>query len=245
MQEQDNPFKYRHVEQIETSSMFLNLFDPSIIDLVPLNSFINQAIIFVSTPGGGKTSLFRIFKPQSINEIIANQSRDDYVELFKKLKERDVLSETRPKLLGAYLSCARNYSELEYLKLDRIQKNHLFFSLINSRLILIALQGILELKGLKRTDLNRISFGIPEQVETLPKSPFPCNGQELYDWASKIEVGICEILDSYEHSYYLHGLNPKNITVDGESVIPNTLVMLDDVNFLSKPQNSQIFFLFF
>jgi hypothetical protein len=247
MNEKENPFKYRHEEQIDKDPIFIKLFGPNIIELIPLDSFMKKATLFVSAPGGGKSSLFRIFKPYSLLTIINYHDNEDYSDLFEKLRQLDVISATKPTLLGIYLSCARNYSELELLKFDDLQKNHLFFSLISARLILIALQGILELNNLTIEDLERISISRPSQVETLPKSPLPCNGKTLYDWASNIENSICEILDSYEQNYnkdisitnnleFLHALNPANILLDGKPIVEHTLIMLDDVNFLSKTQ---------
>lgn len=252
MNEQDNPFKYRHEDQIIKDPIFLKLFGTQIIDLIPGDSLIKKAVIFVSTPGGGKSSLFRIFKPSSLSLIRKFHENEDYSELFQKLKERDIVTESSVNLLGAYLSCARNYSDLELLEIDDGMKQKLFFSLICSRSILILLQGILDLHELTRDDLQRIDFKFPTDAETLPNSPFPCDGKQLYDWASKIENAIYNSLNSYDESFdksiaiasdleLLRALNPQNITLDDKQIVSHTLILMDDVNYLSKNQHNALY----
>ena len=252
MNEQENPFKYRHEAQFEKDTIFLKLFASGIIELIPEDSLMKKATIFLSTPGGGKSSLFRVFKPNSLITTINYKDSEEYSELFTKLKERNILTDIEPKVLGIYLSCARNYDEIEFLNINPVQKKHLFFSLINARVLLIALQGMLLLKELAKEDLDKINIEYPNQVETLPNSPFPCNGKELHQWASNIENSICDLLDSYEQGGldenglsdsfdYLHVLNPENITIDGEKIFETALVMLDDVQFLSKTQQDFLY----
>lgn len=250
MREQ-NPFKLRYVEEIDNNAQFLKLFGPSILSILPEDCLMNKGTILTSAPGGGKTSLLRIFKPESLLEIINYKDRDDYSDLSNILQNMGVIG-SRPKLLGVYLSCARNYSDLENLQLDAVQKNKLFFSLMIARIIVIAIQSISELYNLTLNDLAKIYFERPKQAETLPKSPFPCDGKTLYDWAIKIEMGIYEILDSYDHIYdkelaftdnadFLHVLNPSNIKIEGHETFSKTLIMLDDVSFLNNAQIEQLF----
>lgn len=252
MNEQDNPFKYRHEDQIVKDPIFLKLFGTQIIDLIPEDSLIKKANIFVSTPGGGKSSLFRIFRPSSLSLIVKFHENEDYIELFQKLKERNVITDSKVNLLGVYLSCARNYADIEILDIDEGLKIKLFFSLICSRAILILLQGILELNELSPNDLNRIYVNFPHDAETLPNSPFPCNGRHLYDWASKIETAIYNSLNSYDETFdkslaiandleLLRALNPDNITLDDKPLVSHTLILLDDVNFLSKKQHNALY----
>ena len=252
MNEQENPFKYRHEEQFEKDTIFLKLFSSGALDLIPSDSLMKRATIFFSTAGGGKSSLFRIFKPSSLLTTINYQNNEEYVELFSKLKERKIITNTKPNVLGVYLSCARNYDELELLKISPTQQKHLFFSLINARLLLIALRGIMLLKELKKTELSKIQINCSNEDKILSKGPFPCNGEQLYRWASKIENTICDLLDSYEQDNiskmsllgsldYLYALNPENITVNEEKIFDHTLVMLDDVQFLSETQRSALY----
>lgn len=252
MNEQDNPFKYRHEDQIVKDPVFLKLFGTQIIDLIPDDSLIKKANIFVSTPGGGKSSLFRIFKPSSLSLIVKFHENEDYSELFQKLKERNIVSETKVNLLSVYLSCARNYSDIELLEIEDGLKIKLFFSLVCSRATLILLQGILDLNELSHDDLKRISIKFPSDAETLPNSPFPCNGEQLYEWASKIENAIYNSLNSFDDTFdkstaitndleLLRALNPENITLDDKPLMSYTLVLMDDVNFLSKNQHNALY----
>lgn len=250
----DNPFALRESEQIENDSVFLKLFGTGMLDMLTDENFMGKSTIILSAPGGGKTSLMRIFTPPALSNIYSNRNKDDdYKELYHRLEQLGVVSEgVGPIMLGIYLPCSSNYSELEDLDLSQPDKNKLFLSLLNARLLSAALSGLLYLENMKFSDLGKIT--ITKTPDSSEQSAFdsPINGKELYDYASKIEASICKKIDSFDFENesdharigdleYFFKLHPNNIKIDGKQMITRTLVMLDDVHILTKSQRQLLF----
>jgi hypothetical protein len=233
----------RSSESIESQLTFLKLFGSGILDVLPGDCFLNKVAIFRSGPGGGKTSLFRLFSPDSLQEIF--QHPLDYKDLSQSLEQYEIINENGPTLLGVYLRLS-DYGSFQDLKSSDEQKSQYLFSLIGYRLILKTLLGVLTLKNLTINDLERITINKPIDV-TLPKLSLPCTGKLLYDWASDMEQNICNIINRFDISPnnqfqlllnldHIKILNPENILFDGKPVITKMLVMLDDIHELRKPQ---------
>ena len=250
MKEPRNPFTMRSAETIESNLTFLKLFGPGALDALPEDSFLNKVTIFRSGPGGGKTSLFRIFRPESLTAIYSHRSIQEYKDLFNVLKNFDVISNDGPKLLGIYLRL-NDYASFHDLNVSDSEKDTFLFSLIDSRLILKMLRGILTLKNLGIEDLKRIHVEKPVGVSNLSNSPLPCTGDVLYEWASRLEENFCSVLNRFDHSLdssircyndigHIYALKPEYITLDGKSVVEKTLVMLDDLHELRKSQRSKL-----
>ena len=146
-----NPFRMRASEKIESDANFLRIYSPLSLDIfLPYQkeSRLWEYVTYIhSSPGGGKTSLMRIFEPSVLNAIF--NSKSSYSEISSRLKQLDVINE-RVNVLGVYLLCSRTFQLLEDVNLQPIHRNRLFFSLLNSRLILTTLKNILILNGSTR-----------------------------------------------------------------------------------------------
>lgn len=252
MREPRNPFRMRLSEQIESDATFLRLFGPGVLDLLPEDNVWDRVQIFRSAPGGGKTSLFRVFTPSALLTLYESRASEDYKDLYHRMKELEVVSDFGPQLLGIMLSCARNYPMLEDLRFDSSQKERLLYSLLNARLILAAVRGALALKKLHYPgDLERLSIVAPTHGELSVQLPIPCSGKDLFEWACSIEKGVCEEIDSFgrtSQEYFgghdtLHALSlirPECITCDGKPLANRVLVMLDDVHKLTALQRQKL-----
>jgi hypothetical protein len=121
MREPRNPFRMRTSEHIESDSTFLQLFGPGVLDLLPRERLWDRVQIFRSAPGGGKTSLFRVFTANALLTLHESRANDDYRDLYRRMKDLEIVSDAGPQLLGVMLSCARNYPMLEDLswRMDR------------------------------------------------------------------------------------------------------------------------------
>jgi hypothetical protein len=242
----------RASQQIDSNETFLSLFSPGVLELLPRDGLWDRIHIFRSAPGGGKTSLFRVFTPSSLITLFNSPLKEDYEDLQKFLKDIDVLSSDGPQLLGILLSCAQNYSLLDDLGFEPIKKERLFYSLLNSRLILSILRGILTLKNLRYPeDISRISFSGLNYEEMPISFPITGNGKDLYDWACLIERKVCDTIDSFGPivNEHLEGhntlsvfsiLKPESILCDGKPVVNKILVMLDDVHKLTSSQRQKL-----
>lgn len=251
MREPRNPFKMRTSEQIESEATFLSFFSPGVLDLLPKDDLWDRVQIIRSAPGGGKTSLLRVFKPSALVNLYSSRTADDYKDLYNKMKEIEAISDNGPELLGIMLSCVRNYASLEHLDFNQSHKERLLFSLLNARIILAMLRGALALKGLHYPkDLDRLHILSPDH--DLPiKVPIPGSGRDLFEWAHALEKSVCETIDSFDplsntaiqgHDTLLAFLilKPELIICDGTPVARRILVMLDDVHKLTSSQRHQL-----
>ncbi len=247
-----NPFKIRASEKIESDANFLKLFSPEALEpLVERNKegVLWDNVMFIrSSPGAGKTSLLRIFEAESLNYIFNHKSQEFYKDLFGPLKKLGVLDNKGIRKIGVILRCTRNYEILEDIDLDNGRKKRLFFALLNSRIILATLKSLIVLRKDLSTldDLAKINFSY-KGTEYIRDLEIPCNGRVLYDWASGIERGVYEILDSFlpikDHKAIGHDepfstsiLRAENLLIDGQQIVDDFLFMIDDAHKLSIRQ---------
>lgn len=252
MREPRNPFQMRTSEHIEADLTFLKLFDSEVLEVFKKEGIWNKVQIIQSAPGGGKTSLLRIFTPQSLTKLYERRSNEEYKELYLRLKDLGVLSENGPEVLGIYLSCARNYASLEDSSFDQLKKERIFYALLNSRIVLATLKSALDINQLKYPyDLDKIVIKRPSSCDTAVQLPDSESGKSYYDWACEIERKVCESIDSYESSpdnfieghdtlHSLSLLRPELIECDGKPIVHHVLFLLDDVHSLTASQRKRL-----
>lgn len=252
MREPRNPFLLRTSEKIEKDTTFLRLFGSEVLDLLPKTYLWDQVQIIRSSPGAGKTSLFRLFTPSVLVQLYEYKDDEDCKELYRLVKNLDVFTDGGPNLLGIMISCAQNYAMLEDINANPIQKERLFYSLLNSRLTLIALRGILTLNKLSLPeDLERLQILAPSRDKVPVQVPIPGSGKELYEWAENMELTVCRAIDSFApiSNMDLEGhdavnafswIHPDCITIDGKPTVDKTLVMFDDTHKLSPSQRRNV-----
>jgi len=246
-----NPFYTRASEYIGSDGRFIKLFSPEILFLFKEYPLLNVVNIFRSTPGGGKTSLLKVFTPRVLSEIIKNQRDDSCKDIFKILKELQVVDDKRALITSSLISFNNEYSSLEYLEMNDVQKERLFFTLLNIRIILSVLQSICITKNLHfPEDLDKINIQnttgifIPKYLVKLK------TGKDYYEWASNLEDQVCREMDSYRFDvnvpevsnelFSLELLEKQNIQFENKAITEDILVMLDNVHDLSKQQRSNL-----
>jgi hypothetical protein len=252
LREPRNPFRLRESEQIDSEATFLRLFGPGVLDFVPGRESWNRIQIFRSAPGGGKTSLFRLLTPECLRTLYESRSNEDYRELYHRLGEIGVISERGSEVLGVYLSCARNYAALEDLSFDRARKDRLFFSLLNSRIVLATLRSAAALRGLNYPEgLAELTIERPINMEIPASIPVPCSGADLNSWAYALEQKVCDTIDSfglpetdsivgYDSLYCLSLMQPECMRHGTTRVAANSLLLLDDFHKLTSPQRKSV-----
>jgi hypothetical protein len=242
----------RASEHIASDATFLRLFAPGALELLPSGDLFGKLHVFQSAPGGGKTSLMRLFTPNCLLTLHAYRASEDYEKLYQHLKTIGILDERGPRLLGVMLSCAKNYAVLEDMDIDNVHKDRLLFSLLNCRIVLAALRGAVTLGRLEYpNDLEKLQVSIPHELCEQLNLPADNTGQQLYEWARNIESNICGTLDSLEPSprlsavghdelYTLRLLRPEQIIVNGNQIADRILIMLDDIHKLAPRQREQL-----
>lgn len=251
-----NPFFSRASQFIEQDDKFIKLFSPEILNLFKSgeSKVWGPVKVLRSSPGGGKTTLLKIFTSKILSNIKDQSSHDAHKKsIYEVLKELGAYDQTdNIAVAGSLLSFSNEYVSLEYLSINEAHKLRLFFSLLNARIILSILQSICVVKDLSFPDdlyLLKInvdkSSALPTSIRNLE------SGDQFYQWAGKLEQRICQEIDSIyeidiaflEGSDNLFSLDlfaPANIQFKGSRAVERILVMLDDVHNLTGSQRSHL-----
>lgn len=244
-----NPFYTRASDNIDSEDKFINLFSPEILSIFKDHPIWHTVNVLRSSPGGGKTTLLRMFTPKILASIKAGKTHDDHSkELFNAFTELGVFNERGDLQVAAALSSFTNqYSTLEYLNLSDTHKIRLFCALLNTRIILGVLKSICLTKELSYPDdLKRLTFledqnlNIPTHLRGIK------DGFSMYEWATNEEEKISDQIDSIyaepsagknvDSFYSLDLLAPSNLRIDNAPIGIKIMVMLDDVHNLSASQ---------
>jgi hypothetical protein len=157
------------------------------------------------------------------------------------------MDENGPIIVGVFLGCGHSFATLEDLDIDDGRKRRLFLSLLNARIVLATLRGILDLRQKDASYLSSISL---ERNSTAPETPSSLKeftGTALFDWAQGLERTICEALDSFlplmekqlpghDSLIALSMLGASKVLFDGTPVAQRILIMLDDIHLLTPKQ---------
>lgn len=247
MRDPRNPFRMRASEHIASDSTFLRLFGGGVLELIPKDEAFAQPFIFRSAPGGGKTSMLRVFTPSCLVYLHANRLNDDYKDLYARMKDLGAVDDNGPRLLGVMLSCAKNYAALDDLPWDARHKERLFFAFLNCRVLLSALRSALQLHNLQYPrELNRLNLQADPDILAELAIPGAGQGTTIFEWARGIEAEMSKTLDSLDpqppaapgHADLssLRILQPEQFLLDGKPVASRVLVMFDDVHKLTSAQ---------
>ena len=251
MRDPRNPFHMRMSEHITSDTTFLRLFAPGVLDLIPEENTFSQLKFFRSAPGGGKTSIFRVFTPNSLVNLHASRHSEEHSELYSKMRSLGAVDESGPQMLGVMLSCGKNYSALDDLLWETRQKERLFFAFLNCRILLTAMRSALQLRNLEYPrELKRLA--IAGDPDVLAELGLPASGEcsAIFDWARMTESIIAKVLDSLDprpadlsgHSDLssLRLLKPTQILFEGRPMVNRVLVMFDDVHKLASSQRRSL-----
>ncbi|MBS1773930.1 MAG: hypothetical protein JST82_13815 [Bacteroidetes bacterium] len=246
-----NPFKIRRSEKIDSDSTFLRIYSPIILEDFAErhkdDKLWNDLLFIRSSPGAGKSSLLRIFEPATLVTLHNSKSSPQVKDLRDYLKKIDVIDNDKVKLLGVCLHCNKNYEILEDLHVDDAKKKRFFFALINARIVMTTLRGLLTIKRLSfPQDLDKITINTPD-TNFINDVSFPCTGALLYDWAINVEKKVYKALDSFlpidqiqpeGHSelFTLRLLVNAEIKINNEAFNERMLFMFDDAHKLSGKQ---------
>lgn len=248
-----NPFRLRASEKIESEANFLRLYCPlavdTLLDKAEKESLWDKVLFIRSAPGAGKTSLLRLFEPSALQSLYSRRSQE-YSELYNILKKLNVFNDSGTCLLGVLLTCTRNYEILDDLNIDELNKRRLFFSLLNSRIILSTLRGMCHIRNISFPDgLKKVNYTYSNERHFFKNITVPCSGYDLYLWALSLEKEIYKKLDSllpltetliegHDELFSFEVLRPNYFSFDNSPVCEKILFMFDDAHKLSAYQRS-------
>lgn len=252
-----NPFFYRAADA-RTGNMaeernFVGLFGVSALNLLTekIQHIWELPLLLISAPGGGKSSLMRIFSPSALRFVhetahIGKERKN----LADHLTRLGALKNGRPYVLGVWLRLSDEYRGFD--EFERENRHGLFCAMLNSRIILSALIGLCVLNDLLvSNNLSNISFklksGIKQDTVRIWKIWGAENAQDLYDKMAALEADLCELLDnpfwqgspsklSHSGLWSLDLLANLDVSVGNKQVEFHPLIMLDDFHELSSSQ---------
>jgi len=257
-----NPFLYRAAD-VKTGHMaedrnFVNLFGVSALNLLKnkIQGLWDMPLLLISAPGGGKSSMMRIFSPRSLKYIQETASiSGDKKALALTMEELGAFKDGKPYALGIWIKMSDEYQIFQ--EFENSILNGLFCSLLNSRIILSFFIGICDLNELfVHKDLERISLTLNSSVSNITENSWKKwgdkNGKHFYEKMAELEANLCEMIDdpfwSGTYSDIVHsGLWSVELLANLEISIDDTpqpikpLIMLDDAHELAE---SQLKFLF-
>ena len=247
-----NPFKIRATEKLESENNFLRMYSPLVLQELleknKIDKLWNNILFIRSSPGAGKTSMLKIFEPNSLLTLSNNKSAPDYSDIVEFLKRLEVFDANgKIFLTGVYMSCARNYEVIEDLDIPDGLKKNLFFALFNARIILSSLRSIVNLNS--NVELNDIELHASSFDYSYLDIKFPVNGTQLFNWAATIEKSVFKLLDSFlpiateipsggSELFAFDLINTSNIIINNKKYEGKMLFMFDDAHKLSKSQRN-------
>lgn len=251
MKDVRNPFRLQTAESIDSDTDFLRLFGHGVLDLLPDDAVRGRPLFIRSAPGGGKTSLLKLFTPSVLQHVVRMKSNDAVKDLFSKLKGLGAVSDHDVNVLSVMLPCARTFPALADVGLKPPRAKRLLLALIDARVILGALRAVLVARGLRfPDDLSRVSLVAPPD-DHIPGLSFPCNGVAVQQWAETVEQGVCDLIDTlmsadgsgpsgHDALLSLRLLDANCIQLEGKPFETRWLVTFDDMQKLAPTQRATL-----
>src|SRR5262245_50032200 len=118
MKDLRNPFRLQAAEHIESETDFLKLFGPGVLDLLPDEAPFARTQFIRSAPGGGKTSLLKLFTPNVLHSLVALRQYPDHKDLFQRVRQLGAIDEHSIAVVGVMLPCGRTFPALADLGLS-------------------------------------------------------------------------------------------------------------------------------
>lgn len=243
-----NPFLAKNSEQQMREEQFLALFDCTALQMVEQQN-LEKVSHVLSTPGAGKTSLFRAFSPEVLGRVITSEDRPEHKEFYHHMERLGVIRAGKVFLASAIISCARGYTIIDEM-FQNGRKKQIFFALLNYRIAIALLRSIGLLLNINTEEYARITFRqIPQEMAC--EANYFESGSDLYRWACNGEMQLCKYLDSERNEpldislvhttlLLLKLFEPENILVDGEMRFSNILIIFDDFHKLSGNQRENV-----
>jgi hypothetical protein len=251
MKDVRNPFRMQTAESIDSDADFLRLFGFGVLDLLPEDALTGRPLFIRSAPGGGKTSLLKLFTPSVLQHLVAMKGNDAVKELFGKLKGLGAVSDHDVNVLSVMLPCGRMLPALADVDLNPARAKRLLLALLDARVILGALRAILIARGLRfPNDLQRLTLVAPPD-DHVPGLSFPCDGVDVQRWAETIERGVADLIDTlmspegagppgHDALLSLRLLDANCVQLDGKPFDTRWLITFDDMQQLAPTQRAAL-----
>lgn len=242
-----NPFQGKASESTTSDAEFIRLFSPKILERIPDVAFQGGVNLFVSPPGGGKTSLLRAFNPSSLRTLHSARRSTDFDDSLALMSHRGLIDKINGvQLLGVMISCASGFADLPPAASST--SIGLFRALFDCRVVLRTLRGIAAFLGRASvSNLQDIRLEYSPESQDLKHIPIESTPADLIKWAEAKERSIYSLLDSIDsdatdgavtHARFEGALWMQSVTFFQNSTLiaPKRLLMIDDLHKLRRTQ---------
>jgi hypothetical protein len=257
-----NPFLYRAAD-VRSGSMaedrnFVNLFGASALGLIKANlqNVWGLPLLLISAPGGGKSSLMRIFSASALHYIRETSPRGGNQQfLANQMEELGAFLNGEPHALGIWLRMSDEYHAFGHD--ETAGKQGVFCALLNARIFLSAFNGMCELKDLAiNRDLGRISLSLKPNTKNGAVKAWDqwgnTNGKVFYETMASLESALSDMINdpfwdgdqkklSHSAIWALDLLPNLDVLIDGKPFVFRPLIMLDDAHELSDDNLKYLF----
>lgn len=237
----------RASEKITSDDIFLDLLSSDSLAVLSSSNDNDKLwgnVTFIeSSPGGGKTTLLRMFSVEVLRRISSDKHRE-FKALINKLsvKERDKI-----KKCAVYVLMGRDYAYIDDEFENNNERRRVFLALLNARIIISTIKTIMNLFELSFSQIDKIVYNPDCDTSYFDGLSFPCKVSDLMEWVAQREKNICKTLDSYKHSQIVDFVDNSLISLDlmkpsyfsfkDKSLVDEFIFQLDDVHKLTNFQN--------
>ncbi len=250
-----NAFALRTSEQSSPDEEFTQNFAADALHVLPDDVLRPGALVLRSAPGGGKTSLLRMFTPGPLVQAIRHRARAPFDEIFAQLEEIGAVTRAAPTVLGVYVSSNGGYSEIGPSINPELAPG-LFRALLNARIVLRSLRAVAALAEVDYdSEAGLAEIRVASSVERLDAGQVPRSESavELKAWAERTEAECLRHLDTVLLGSSAPSL-PLHVSIDamrwlasarfqfaGKDLPYRPLLMFDDVQRLRPWQREVLF----
>lgn len=253
MRTYQNPFRVRAVEQERDPLAFLRNFGVGVLELLP-DTVWDRLLVMRSAPGGGKTSLMRLFTAESLSLVSAR--RADLKELAEFLETMGAIAGGELPHHGVLVSLDRDYRALADIGSPTETSVRLFFHLLDARIVTAFIRSVVARHGgVFPRDCDRVRFRLRHELHGSEEAASRLGGTEgsdLLQSAREIEKQILDSLDALHPSqellngvghtdlYALRFLSDTDTFWDNKRVGSEPLLMFDDGHELTVDQRAEL-----
>lgn len=251
----DNPFISSKNEEISDDEVFIRLFSPFVLELFKKHDLLTRISYIYSSPGGGKSTLLRVFSPTVLLNLSKKPSLNQ--DLYKILTQYDLIKNSKSKNFPNVLSIYYDIQELktlEYLKITDGSKDRLFNAKLTVHIVMEVLSKIQILYQAENENISLSDMRL--NVKHISKVPSRLKSLVEYDeiTCSKL-YKLCEEWDSEINKYlnslmqdeyneipgsdflYFDILDENNLTISGNKpFFKYRFLMLDNFQKLTNRQ---------
>jgi hypothetical protein len=246
-----NAFAIRTSETSSPDEVFARYFAPEVLTVLPEDIFATSALVLRSSPGGGKTSLLRIFTPGPLLQVIRNRQRSPHDEIYRNLATLGAVDTGGARAFGVMIPCASGYAEIG-TPIEDSSARSLFRALINVRIVLRTLRALCALNDLDYpAGLDQITCSYAQSLFDEGPIPRQVDLTALRTWAEEVESRCFASIDGVGqppsdlplHTTFdaVNWLSQATFSPHGKQMVARPIVMFDDVHRLRPWQRAMLY----